>query len=459
MSDTTAVNALDERASRYKEKLIEALALTLPISLITALCTSLKEQLLTQPWRILWIAIPLIAAAWFTWRIMRRSAAIKPDRRWFIFLGIYCSIFALASSSELLVWKRLPQGYYQQSTEAGREWLIPVWLGDWRYRIVRRMLASPADIAVLLLDEPKGETKEQLRWRDRNLIELAQHGHAKGIAFDVAFEGPSAVDSLFCTSADAARFRILSTYDLSNSVNAALPKKPPTIAAVACLPVAAQGHAMGFAEADGRVRSIPLYWEGDRGAPAFSVRIAEQLQATRSKDALSLPRDPSLLRFIPPAQNIPVIKLQDIANNPELLENYFLIVGEQSSADSFKTPFGLLPGAVVHAYAAHSLLSGHYITRPPAFYSAFIVFASCYVLTLFAIQGASVLRLLFYAGMVTVVIVALSAAAIYFWNIWLDVIYAVAATWLLLPLLVAMRWKFVPRSGAREEIGDDGART
>ena len=37
------------------------------------------------------------------------------------------------------------------------------------------------------------------------------------------------------------------------------------------------------------------------------------------------------------------------------------------------------------------------------------------------------------------IVVLLSAAAMYLWYVWLDVIYAVAAIWLLLPILLASR--------------------
>jgi hypothetical protein len=86
-----------------------------------------------------------------------------------------------------------------------------------------------------------------------------------------------------------------------------------------------------------------------------------------------------------------------------------------------------LPGTIVHAYAVDSLLSAHYIRRPPAWLSAFAVFASCYILTL----------------------VAVAATAMFLSAVWLDVIYAVVATWLRLPILLGVRkqlqWATAPQ--------------
>jgi predicted PurR-regulated permease PerM len=48
-------------------------------------------------------------------------------------------------------------------------------------------------------------------------------------------------------------------------------------------------------------------------------------------------------------------------------------------------------------------------------------------------------RLVIAAAAITIMVVAVAAAAMYFSAVWLDVIYAVVATWLLLPLLLGVR--------------------
>jgi CHASE2 domain-containing sensor protein len=135
-------------------------------------------------------------------------------------------------------------------------------------------------------------------------------------------------------------------------------------------------------------------------------------------------------------------QLDALERNPSVLQDRFLLVGEGSGIDVFDTPFGRLPGTVVHAYAVDSLLASHYIKRPPAWLSAFVVFASCYILTLLAALQMSARWLVIAAAGITTAIVAVAAAAMSFSAVWLDVIYAVVATWLLLPLLLGLQERF-----------------
>jgi hypothetical protein len=443
----SSAEPLEQRATRYREKVIEAAILAVPLSLIAATQSWISARLFAEPWKILWVVLPLAVITWLTWRAIVGPKQRTLDWRWFIVLGLFCAVFALASASDLLVWKRVPKSAaYSGADERARGWIVPVWLGDWRYRLVRRAPSELSGVVLILQQNAPGASKEALRVRDRRLIELARIGGARGIAFDVAYEGKSRVDPIFCAAVERAKsehrgFRVLSAYDLTPAEGGLLPRRPPTpqsASVLPCLPAAEQGHAMGLAEGDGVVRSIPLRWQGE-DAPAFSLRIAEALRdGDTSKPELSLPAN-ELLRFVPPGEELRIIegpRLDALDRSPEQLAGYFLIVGERSDSDTFRTPFGKLPGAVVHAYAVHSLLSGAYIRRPPALWSAFIVFAGCYVLTLSAAKRANTGRLVLIACVLTAIIVAMAAAAIWLWRVWLDVVYAVAAIWLLLPLLI-----------------------
>jgi CHASE2 domain len=454
VADKSSAESLEQRVTRYREKVIEAAILAVPLSLIAATQSWINTRLLAEPWRILWVLVPLAAVTWLTWRTVVRPQQRDLDWRWFVLLALFCSVFALAGASDLLVWKRAPRsgGYYDQLHEQTRGWLAPVWLGDWRYSLVRRAPSQLSGVVLILEEDAAGTPKESLRVRDRRLIELARIGGARGIAFDVAYQGRTRVDSVYCAAVERAKhersgFRVLSAYDLTPSPGDLLPRRPPLAQSklvLPCLPASEQGHAMGLAEGDGIVRSIPLQWERE-DAPAFSVRIAEALRGSAKP---SLPED-QLLRFTAPYDDLQIIegkRLGDIERSPEQLDGYFLIVGERSPADTFKTPFGRLPGAVVHAYAVHSLLSGAYIRRPAAVWSAFIVFAGCYALTLFAAKRPSPRRLVVVACVLTGIIGVFAAAAIYFWRVWLDVIYGVAAIWLLLPLLIVAR-RVLPGTG------------
>jgi len=462
VTDRESAEPLEQRATRYREKVIEAAILAVPLSLIAATQSWISARLFAEPWKILWVVLPLAIVTWLTWRVVVRPKQRTPDWRWFIVLGLFCALFALASASDLFVWKRVAKSAasYESDENAGG-WIAPVWLGDWRYRLVRRAPGELSGVVLILQQNPPDASKEALRVRDRRLIELARIGGARGMAFDVAYEGKSRVDSIFCAAVERAKseqqgFRVLSAYDLTPAEGELLPRRPPTpqsASVLPCLPASEQGHAMGLAEGDGVVRSIPLRWEGEN-APAFSLRVAEALRnGDTSRPKLSLTAG-ELLRFVPPRDELRIIegpRLDALDRSPEQLAGYFLIVGERSASDTFRTPFGNLPGAVVHAYAVHSLLSGAYIRRPPALWSAFIVFAGCYVLTLSAAKRATASHLALTAFVLTMIIVAMSAAAIWLWRVWLDVVYALAAIWLLLPLLIVAR-RALPGATSQPEV-------
>jgi CHASE2 domain-containing sensor protein len=296
---------------------------------------------------------------------------------------------------------------------------------------------------VVLVAHPPGATREWLRWQDRRIVEMARKGGALGVAFDVTFTGPAEVDPLFCKSVTDWGLPVLSAYEFQKDEALGLYAMMPATQQLPCLPVANQGHAMALAEADERVRAIPLFWGGVQGRQAaLSVRVAQCIHSQCASNDLPVP-NARLLRYLRPgAGALTVIspdKLDALERNPSVLRDRFLLVGEGSGTDVFMTPFGRLPGTVVHAYAVDSLLASHYITRPPAWLSAFVVFASCYVLMLLAALRMSTRRLVMAAAGITAAVIAVAATAMYLSAVWLDVIYAVAATWLLLPLLLGLR--------------------
>ncbi len=431
------------RNPRYwVEKFIEAAVLSVPLAFVAKLTDPLQAHFFDEPRAVPWIALPFGVAAWLSWRFLRPGQSAVLNWRVVGFLAIYCSVFAVASASDLLVWRRMPQAYEGQ-TGSGRGWILPVTFGDWRYWVAPRSSSRPNNPVVVLLDHPQGATSEWLRWQDRRIIEMARKGGALGVAFDVTFTGPAEIDALFCKSVTDSGFPVLSAYEFRKDEVLGLYAISPDTQQLPCLPLVNQGHAMGLAEADERVRTIPLFWSGVKGRQApLSVRVAQCIYSQCASNDLPVPND-RLLRFLPPsAGTLTVIepnKLDALERNPTVLQDRFLLVGEGSGTDVFNTPFGRLPGTVVHAYAIDSLLASHYITRPPAWLSACVVFASCYILTLLAALQMSTRRLVIAAAGITIMVVAVAAAAMHFSAVWLDVIYAVVATWLLLPLLLGVR--------------------
>jgi CHASE2 domain len=429
-------------ASYWIEKFIEGAVLGVPLAYIAKATDSLQARFFDEPWEILWILLPLAAAAWLSWMLLRGSRAVLLNWRALGFLAIYCSTFAVASASDLLVWRRMPQGYEGQSG-AGRGWILPVTVGDWHYWLAPRGASRPNSPIVVLLEHPPGASREWLRWQDRRIVELAHKGGAAGVAFDVAFVGSAEVDPLFCKSVDDAGIPVLSAYEFRQDKVLGLYASVPATQQLSCLPLTNQGHAMGLAEADERVRSIPLFWSGVPGSQsALSVRIAQCIHSQCAAKDLPVPNE-RLLRYLPPAADtLTVIKPDQLAvleQDSSVLRDRFLLVGEGSGSDVFNTPFGRLPGTLVHAYAVDSLLTAHYIRRPPAWMSAFAVFASCYILILLAAQGLAARVLVIATAGLTATIMVIAAAAMFFSAVWLDVIYTVVALWLLLPLLLGIR--------------------
>jgi CHASE2 domain-containing sensor protein len=430
------------KLSHWIEKFIEGAVLSVPLAVIAKATGAIQAQFFDEPWGVLWVVLPLSAAAWLSWILLRRSRADRLNWRAIGFLAIYCSVFALASTSDLLVWRRMPQAY-EGTAGSGRGWLLPVTTGDWRYWLAPASSSRPNNPIVVLLDHPPGATREWLRWQDRHLVELARMGGARGVAFDVAFIGNSEIDTLFCRSVTDAGFPVLSAYEFRMNKVLGLYASVPATQQLPCLPLAKQGHAMGLAEADDRVRTIPLFWSGFQGSQAaLSVRVAQCIYSQCNANDLPVPNE-RLLRYLRPAEGtLTVIKPNQIAlleQNVSVLRDRFLLVGEGSGTDVFNTPFGRLPGTVVHAYAIDSLLASHYVRRPAAWISACVVFASCYILILLAAEGLGTRDLTVATAGITVAIVMIAAAAMYFSAVWLDVIYAVVALWLLLPLLLSIR--------------------
>jgi len=63
----------------------------------------------------------------------------------------------------------------------------------------------------------------------------------------------------------------------------------------------------------------------------------------------------------------------------------------------------------------------------------------CYFLTVLAARGVAARRLIALAVVLSTVLFALAAAAMLAAQVWVDVVYPVAALWLLIPLLLGFR--------------------
>jgi CHASE2 domain-containing sensor protein len=149
-----------------------------------------------------------------------------------------------------------------------------------------------------------------------------------------------------------------------------------------------------------------------------------------------------LLRYVEPAAPFTEASYRDLFERPELrglLKGRFLLVGENSQKETFTTPFGGKLGVMIHAYAAHSLLTNGFIRETPWWLSLLFIIVLIYWLAGLAAQGTSLVRLVRFCLLVSLGIFAVAALMIVVGPWWFPVIYPLAALWLLLPLLSAFR--------------------
>jgi CHASE2 domain-containing sensor protein len=467
MTETgTKPSTLAAATGRWRDRLLDAAVITIPTALVTQSVNWVQGRFFAQPWQILWIAVPLAMAAFIAWKLLRHPGARRIDWRFGLFLALYATIFAVASGSELLVWKRAAIARSTDEGESGRGWLLPATAGDWRYRLLPKEELPPG-FRVVILDHGVGsdETKIAKRVLDAQIIDSARRSGARGVFFDVAFEGHTVADPILCAAvneAAAAGMPIVTAYALRPFRETGIYVERPEASASqtpACLLESAgrpvyRAHAMVLADGDSVVRSVPIEWEPAAGRLPLSVRIAHCVTAKAGRPPcdsteFAQPAGP-LLRVIPTAMEKRVIagdeNVRALFQAEKPFAGQFLFVGEKSPGDQFKTPGDpLTPGVLIHASAVATLVNGDPIQRPPAWFSAFIVIAACVVLALFAAQGASPLKLLTVAAVSTLVAFGLAAVAIMQFRVWVDVIYTVVAVWLLLPLLLAYRKFAEPR--------------
>jgi hypothetical protein len=424
------------RFAKYREKLIDAAVLTIPTGLITGFSGALQKKALGAPWALLWIVVPLVVAAWLTYRFVRRERDPLRHWRWAVLLICFCSLFSALSAWDLLLWRSIAAPDQQI---ASRPWLLPVRTGDWHYTFARRTNADFDTLAVLLLKP--GATVEETRRTEALLIRSAlKADNLIGIALDMYFVDPSPADDELCAAinaAGAAKVPVYSGYTLqylNHRKYIELPDTPP----LPCQPREQQGHLLGFADSDGRVRAQQRWFHSAGDQPSLSTRIADTIR-THFKREAGATTDDNVLRYLPPVDALTPVTPEDIQGTPAQLNGTFLLVGLDTPQDRFDTPFGIRPGTYIQAYSALSQLTGTTLRKPSALWSAATILASCYLLMLLALQGFRVRNLLFTAALLSLLVWGAAALCMYAWYVWVDVIYPVTAIWLWLAVLICAR--------------------
>ncbi|ABC83650.1 CHASE2 domain-containing protein [Anaeromyxobacter dehalogenans] len=415
-----------ERMERWRERLLEAALIGVPLAVIQWVVGRLSARVTSQPWHVLWFVVPLAVAAWIAWQAVmrRRSFRLRGPMR--AFLVCYLAVFAVAGAADLLVLTRTTAVYEHEPL---RHRFLPAGWGDWRYRVARRYAADQVPLVILVEPAPGPATSRGAeRFELARLIARAEQAGAAGVAFDFYFgKEPSDADALLCAAVQRARRPVIVGERTVKAPHVHAEAYAPALES--CFPRNRRGHLLAYRDADDLVRSVGL--RTPRGKESLALQVAAQLAGR------PVGPDGELMQLVFPRDAFPAITSEDLALTD--LKDRLLLVGERSAAETFQTPFGPRLGVELHAAAVGSLLTGGWIRRPPPWCGALIVLVACYLLSALADAGASIRKLLGVAAAVTAFVVAGAVLAMWLWNVWLDVAYPVAAVWPLVALLALLR--------------------
>lgn len=348
------------------------------------------------------------------------------------FFVAWCVLFALLAATRVLEGPRA----IIEGLEGGAP---PNVLGlnrleDWHYRFAARAPSAGDLLVVTVPPQPVLDTRRRLL----DLVVRATNAGAKGIAFDYYFPDSTAIDRILC-------FRIAAAESAGVPVVVGVtPQFPLTPGLARCVPPHRRGTLIGVREADGRVRMVPTTHQGLSAQRSFSYRIAAVLAP-----ATTLP-DVDFVQFAPP-RSLPDLVPVDTPDLEALMRDRFVLVGSSRPGDVHATPFGTVPGVMIHALAAEGLRSGDIIHRLGLAWSLPLVFLLCYLLTLLQARGVGVAGLWFGTAVVIVATFVVAILAMRVNRTWIDVSYPILAVTLLSVLLTGgARWQGARASAARE---------
>lgn len=439
-----------------RKDLLKALATFLPTLLIAMSGAWLKTSFTSEPGQALWLIIPGLVFVSLFYVRKRTRQQLNLGWPFLVFLPVYILVFFIAAESRVLDWTRTLTGH---ENTVPRNFLALNSFGDWHYWVVSEKPAKQ-DMGIVLMKRP--ETIEIGRLQIADLIEYAKNADATGVAFDVYFsetgEEGDKLNRYLCDAIEKARKPAAETRaskkELPIFVGYDFRLGKDRIERVridnyleGCLPTTAQGHTVGYREADNVVRSVPMQIGESLGS--FSLLIAEEL-AKMNRQQIQAPPD-GLLQFTKPANDFKTLKWNEVWNNylsgdeekiaadQAEFQDRFVLVGEDSLADQFLTPYGTKPGVVVHAYAVHSLRQNQFVRRQQWWTSLLMISLLCYLLMVFTSRGFRSLKLILINVAFSVLIILIAVLAMRLWLTWIDLVYPLLATWLFLFLLLGLR--------------------
>jgi TIR domain/CHASE2 domain len=299
--------------------------------------------------------------------------------------------------------------------------------------------AAAHDLIVVTFPSFAGEWREDVRRGFAFLIRKAVENEARGIAFDYYLERESLADPLLALvigQAEKAGVPVFFGYK-HDEVDGLIVRRPIAPSLAEALPLERLGHLAGYLEYDDRVRLLPVNLAGFGALSSFSSKIATAL----ADGEVRMPKD-DLVKFTEPLGGVHVEQLETGAAPAldwRLWRDRFIVVGTRQPSDLRTTPFGVLPGVVIHAYAAHSLRTGCFIYRLDPRWTFPVIFLVCYLLTIMEVRGVPSRSMLAAAGLLSLAVLGAAALAMRYLLVWIDVRYPLAAIWLLTGLQLAMR--------------------
>jgi CHASE2 domain-containing sensor protein len=422
-----------ERLVKYKEQLLQAALLTIPLAVVGRLNELLRVRLFGQPWEAIWILVPIAIGVFLLRQRVVRVSTPYPDGRLLAFLGAYILLFTVASQASFLDVSRELTAF---GTPVSRRWITPVSWGDWRYRLVPKRRDPRDELVVVQLKPGAGRSVVEARKELIDVIAVAAKYGARGVALDVYFSEPSAIDPLLCHTITTAPIPVFVGFGFERRQGRIVETGfPDTLKP--CLRDSTVAHLAGFLDFDRVSRATPMFFRNDPRRPALGLSVARVLSGDA---AVNVPPD-GVLRFIPPPEDPLTVRFDELqagAADRNFLRNRFVMAGE-AEQDSFETVFGRKPGIMVHAYVVHSLRQAHDIRRLSWWLGFAITVVFCYWITVWSANGVRVRTLIALCLAATLVTIAVAVASIVMGPYWFDVVYPVTAVWLLLPILVGFR--------------------
>ncbi len=335
------------------------------------------------------------------------------------FFVVYCAFFLLAAGGRVLEGKRtLVEGF---TGETPTNVLGLNRLGDWHYAVAPRT-PEANDLLVIALPTFAGREVEDARQAEIGLIRMAIAQRAKGIAFDYDMSDSSALDRSLChwvQRAESASVPVVLGYVLETK-NGKAHRRLPARTIANCVRNDRLGTLAGVREADGYVRMVPTSHQGNEQLRSFSYLIASVLAGERK-----LP-DVGLAQFVAPEGRIDTLAGMPDDAAARSMDHRFVIVGSDRPDDVHSTPYGKLPGVLIHAYAANALRADRVIRRLDVLWMLPVILVLCYVLVLLQSYGG--LRpLLIGAALIAIAVVLSAAFAMRMRLVWIDVSYPLIA--------------------------------